>query len=72
MDEFEREALWSYRATPPTAGKGEQKQVIPFKNWFAQLSGKKVEREEPELTEISDEELEFFTKAGKQEFNPTG
>lgn len=72
MDEFERAAFWSYRANVPTVGEGETRTVIPFPNWFAQLSGKKVEREEPKLTEISDAELEMFTQAGKQEFDPTG
>lgn len=72
LDEFRREAMWSYRAKPPVVGTGERTEIVPFKNWFAQISGEKVEIEEPKLTEISDKELEFFMQAGKQEFNPTG
>ena len=65
-------ALWSYRSNVPTAGEGKSRVAIPFDNWFAHLTGVKVERVEPELPEISDEELEFFVKVGKQEFNPMG
>lgn len=72
MDEFERQAYWSYRANVPMVGDGKRKEAIPFPNWFAQLSGKKIEREEPELMEISDEEIEFLMKAGRQKFDPTG
>jgi len=71
-DEFMEDALWSYRANPPTAGEGKNREVIPFRNWFAQLTGKPIEREEPELTEISDEEIEFLMKAGRQKFRPPG
>jgi len=56
----------------PTVVDKTRREVIPFDNWFAQLSGVPVEREDPGLPEISDEELEFFIKAGNQEFNPLG
>lgn len=72
MDEWEREAFWSYRANVPVVGEGKRREVIPFVNWFAQLSGKKIEREEPELMEITDEELERLFGAGRQKFNPLG
>ena len=67
-----REALWSYRANVPMAGEGKNRQAIPFKNWFAQLTGQPMEIEEPQLTEISDAEIEFLMKAGRQRFRPPG
>lgn len=66
-----REALWSYRANVPTVGEGTNRQAIPFKNWFAQLTGQPIEIEE-ELPEISDKEIEFLMKAGRQKFRPPG
>ena len=71
-DEFTWEAFWSYRANVPTATEGKNREVIPFRNWFAQLTGQALEREEPELPEISDEEIEFLMKAGRQKFKPPG
>jgi len=72
LDEFQKEAYWSWRANMPMAGEGEDKVVIPFKNWFAQLTNQKIEPEEPELMEITDEEIEFLMKAGRQKFRPPG
>ena len=71
-DEFMQEAFWSYRANVPMAGEGKNREVIPFRNWFAQLTGQAIERKEPELPEISDEEIEFLMKAGRQKFKPPG
>jgi len=71
-DEFMEDALWSYRANPPTAGEGSNRQAIPFKNWFVQLTGQPMETDEPELPEISDEEIEFMMKAGRMKFRPPG
>jgi len=71
-DEFMEDALWSYRANVPTVGEGSRREVVPFRNWFAQLTGKAIERTEPELPEISDEEIEFLMKAGRQKFRPPG
>lgn len=71
-DEFMEAALWSYRANVPTVGEGNSREVVPFRNWFAQLTGQPMEREEPELPEITDEEIEFLMKAGRQKFRPPG
>lgn len=56
----------------PTVGEGKNRQVVPFENWFAQLTGKPVEQKEPELMEISDEEIEWALKAGRQKLFPPG
>ena len=54
----------------PTVGEGEQRQAIPFENWFAQLSGVPAKTSEPELPEISDAELERLM--GRHELRPPG
>ncbi|MCJ7763032.1 hypothetical protein MUP38_06225, partial [Candidatus Bathyarchaeota archaeon] len=54
-DERRWDALWSYRANPPTVGEGKCRQVIPFNNWAAQL-GLGIEVEEKERT-LSDEDI---------------
>ena len=66
------DAIWSYRANVPTVGEGTNRQPVPFRNWFAQLTGQPMETQEPELPEISDEEIEFLMKAGRQRFRPPG
>jgi len=46
------EALWSYRMAPPTVGEGKNREVIPFKNWLAQLGlGDEVEESGRTLTD---------------------
>jgi len=69
-EEFKREALWSYRANVPTVGDGNQRQAIPFENWFAQLSGVPAKTTDPEIPEISDAELEAMI--GTHELRPPG
>ena len=69
-DELRWDARWSYRASPPTAGEGKSRMVIPFENWAAQLGlGEAIERKAPE---ISDEEIERLFKQGRTGLLPPG
>lgn len=49
------EALWSYRANPPTVGEGENQTVVPFRSFLAQL-GLEEEVEEKGRT-LTDEDI---------------
>ena len=69
QDEFKQEAIWSYRANVPTVGKGEDRRAVPFDEWYEELT--RIE-EEPEITEITDEEIEWALKAGRQGLRPPG
>lgn len=69
-DERKWEALWSYRASPPTVGKGDRRTVVPFDTFLAQLGLK--EEEKAIAPEISDEEIEGLFKRGKMGLFPPG
>ena len=64
------DALWSYRANTPATGEGKNRIAVSFEDWFAQLTS--VKEEEPEITEITDEEIEWALKAGRQGLRPPG
>lgn len=36
-DERRWDAFWAYHANPPTVGEGTSRQVVPFRNWLAQI-----------------------------------
>ena len=60
-DERRWDALWSYRASPPTVGEGKDRQVIPFENWAAQL-GLGIEVEEKGMTLTEEDIKKAFAK----------
>ena len=63
-DERRWDALWSYRASPPTVGEGTSLEVVPFNNWLAQL-GLGDEEERPGRT-LTDEDIKrAFAKGHK-------
>lgn len=52
QEERRWDALWSYRASPPTVGEGKSRTVVPFRNWLAQLGlGEEVEEKGRTLTD---------------------
>ena len=64
-DERRWDALWSYRAQPPTIGDGKDRQVIPFENWAAQL-GLGIEVEEKGMTLTEEDIKKAFAKGFKK------
>jgi hypothetical protein len=60
------EAMWSYRANPPMVDHN----VLGFDVFMAQLG--LAEMPEPNVTEITDEEIERLMKAGRMGWIPPG
>jgi len=60
-DDRRWDAIWSYRAHPPTVGEGKDRQVVPFENWAAQL-GLGIEVEEKGLTLTEEDIKKAFAK----------
>ena len=52
LEEKQLEAYWSWRAHPPIVGEGENRTVVPFKNWLASIGlGMEVEEKRFSLTD---------------------
>ena len=64
------EAMWSYRAQPPTTGQGKARQSVPFSQFLAQLG--LSEPVEVLATEVSDEEIDRLFKQGRMGLFPPG
>lgn len=60
------EALWSYRANPPTVGEGATRTVVPLSTFLDQIGlGDDVTRQGPKPPEVSDDEMRRMMAAGK-------
>ena len=69
-DERRWEAMWSYRAQPPARGSGKNRTVISFNEFLVSLG--MAEAVEPEVPEISDEEIEQLMAMGRVGLRPPG
>jgi hypothetical protein len=64
------EAMWSYRANPPMVEFNGHKVVVELNAFMAQLG--LAEATEPNVPEITDEEIERLMRAGRMGWIPPG
>jgi hypothetical protein len=70
-EERKWEALWSYRANPPTVGDGEMRSMVPLDSFLGMLGLVDVVKP-AELPEITDEEIEDLMRRGRMGWIPPG